>query len=185
MAAWAGLGYYARARNLKKCAEAVATQHDGVFPDTEDGLKSLPGIGDYTAAAVAAIAFNRRAAVMDGNVERVISRLYAIATPLPAGKAADEAEGGAADAGRPAGRFRAGDDGSRRDDLHAEAAGLFALSVQGIVRGAAACMIPSSFRCKARQEGKANAARCGLHCGNRRMARSSCGGGSKAGCSAA
>ncbi|SCW31278.1 A/G-specific DNA-adenine glycosylase [Rhizobium mongolense subsp. loessense] len=86
MAAWAGLGYYARARNLKKCAEAVATHHDGVFPDTEDGLKSLPGIGDYTAAAVAAIAFNRQAAVMDGNVERVISRLYAIATSLPAGK---------------------------------------------------------------------------------------------------
>ncbi len=86
MAAWAGLGYYARARNLKKCAEAVASDHNGIFPDTEEGLKSLPGIGDYTAAAVAAIAFNRRAAVMDGNVERVISRLYAIATPLPAAK---------------------------------------------------------------------------------------------------
>lgn len=86
MAAWAGLGYYARARNLKKCAEAVAADHAGIFPDTEEGLKSLPGIGDYTAAAVAAIAFNRHAAVMDGNVERVISRLYAIATPLPAGK---------------------------------------------------------------------------------------------------
>ncbi|ARM87337.1 A/G-specific adenine glycosylase [Rhizobium sp. CIAT894] len=86
MAAWAGLGYYARARNLKKCAEAVAKEHGGVFPDTEEGLKSLPGIGDYTAAAVAAIAFNRQAAVMDGNVERVISRLYAIDTPLPAAK---------------------------------------------------------------------------------------------------
>ena len=86
MAAWAGLGYYARARNLKKCAEAVTREHDGVFPDTEEGLRSLPGIGDYTAAAVAAIAFNRQAAVMDGNVERVISRLYAIATPLPAAK---------------------------------------------------------------------------------------------------
>ena len=86
MAAWAGLGYYARARNLKKCAEAVAGEHGGVFPETEDGLRTLPGIGDYTAAAVAAIAFNRQAAVMDGNVERVISRLYAIATPLPAAK---------------------------------------------------------------------------------------------------
>ncbi len=83
MAAWAGLGYYARARNLKKCAEAVAAEHGGVFPDTEEGLKALPGIGDYTAAAVAAIAFNRQAAVMDGNVERVISRLYAIDSPLP------------------------------------------------------------------------------------------------------
>ena len=86
MKAWAGLGYYARARNLKKCAEAVASRHAGVFPDTEDGLKSLPGIGDYTAAAIAAIAFNRRSAVLDGNVERVISRLYAIETPLPAAK---------------------------------------------------------------------------------------------------
>jgi A/G-specific adenine glycosylase len=86
MAAWAGLGYYARARNLKKCAEAVAWGHDGVFPDTEEGLKALPGIGDYTAAAVSAIAFNRQSAVMDGNVERVISRLYAISAPLPAAK---------------------------------------------------------------------------------------------------
>lgn len=86
MAAWAGLGYYARARNLKKCAEAVAADHAGIFPDTEDGLRSLPGIGDYTAAAVAAIAFDRPAAVMDGNVERVISRLFAIDAPLPGSK---------------------------------------------------------------------------------------------------
>ncbi|WP_244505419.1 A/G-specific adenine glycosylase [Rhizobium sp. LCM 4573] len=86
MAAWAGLGYYARARNLKKCAEAVAGEHGGVFPDTEEGLRQFPGIGDYTAAAVAAIAFNRPAAVMDGNVERVISRLYAIDEPLPGSK---------------------------------------------------------------------------------------------------
>jgi A/G-specific adenine glycosylase len=86
MAAWAGLGYYARARNLKKCAEAVAAEHDGVFPSTEDGLRMLPGIGDYTAAAVAAIAFNQPSAVMDGNVERVISRLYAIDAPLPGSK---------------------------------------------------------------------------------------------------
>ncbi len=86
MVAWAGLGYYARARNLKKCAEAVSGDHGGMFPDTEEGLRALPGIGDYTAAAVAAIAFNRQAAVMDGNVERVISRLYAIDTPLPAAK---------------------------------------------------------------------------------------------------
>lgn len=88
MAAWAGLGYYARARNLKKCAEAVATDHGGHFPDTEDTLKSLPGIGDYTAAAIAAIAFNRPAAVMDGNIERVISRLFAIKDPLPGSKPA-------------------------------------------------------------------------------------------------
>lgn len=86
MKSWAGLGYYARARNLKKCAEAVAFGHGGVFPDTEEGLKALPGIGDYTAAAIAAIAFNRKSAVLDGNVERVISRLHAIESPLPAAK---------------------------------------------------------------------------------------------------
>ncbi|MEL7465034.1 MAG: A/G-specific adenine glycosylase [Pseudomonadota bacterium] len=89
---WAGLGYYARARNLHKCAEVVAEEHGGVFPDTEDGLRALPGIGPYTAGAVAAIAFNRRAAAVDGNVERVISRLRAIETPLPDAKPAIKAE---------------------------------------------------------------------------------------------
>jgi A/G-specific adenine glycosylase len=86
MKAWAGLGYYSRARNLKKCADFVAAELEGVFPDSEAGLLSLPGIGPYTAAAVAAIAFNRPAAVVDGNVERVFSRLFSIATPLPAAK---------------------------------------------------------------------------------------------------
>ncbi|WP_313958371.1 A/G-specific adenine glycosylase [Chelativorans salis] len=86
MKAWAGLGYYSRARNLKKCADEVAARYGGVFPDTEAGLKALPGIGDYTAAAIAAIAFGRPAAVVDGNVERVVSRLDAIETPLPAAK---------------------------------------------------------------------------------------------------
>ncbi|YBV98192.1 A/G-specific adenine glycosylase [Phyllobacteriaceae bacterium JZ32] len=86
MRAWAGLGYYSRARNLKKCAEIVATELNGEFPSTIEGLKALPGIGDYTAAAIAAIAFDRPAAVVDGNVERVITRLFAISTPLPAAK---------------------------------------------------------------------------------------------------
>jgi len=86
MAAWAGLGYYARARNLLACARAVADEHDGVFPDTEEGLRALPGVGAYTAAAVAAIAFGRRAVVVDANVERVVSRLFAISTPLPAAR---------------------------------------------------------------------------------------------------
>ncbi len=86
MAAWAGLGYYARARNLLACARAVATDHGGVFPDTEDGLRALPGVGGYTAAAVAAIAFDREANVVDGNVERVMSRLFAVETPLPDSK---------------------------------------------------------------------------------------------------
>ncbi|MBB5746513.1 A/G-specific adenine glycosylase [Brevundimonas variabilis] len=86
MGAWAGLGYYARARNLLACARAVANDHDGVFPDTEAGLLALPGVGAYTAAAVAAIAFDRPANVVDGNVERVMARLFAVDTPLPGGK---------------------------------------------------------------------------------------------------
>lgn len=86
MAAWAGLGYYARARNLLACARAVTAQHGGVFPDTEAGLLALPGVGAYTAAAVAAIAFDRPANVVDGNVERVMARLYAVEAPLPAAK---------------------------------------------------------------------------------------------------
>jgi A/G-specific adenine glycosylase len=86
MAAWAGLGYYARARNLLACARAVADEHGGVFPDTEEGLRELPGVGAYTAAAVAAIAFDRPANVVDGNVERVVSRLFAVEEPLPDAK---------------------------------------------------------------------------------------------------
>ena len=86
MAAWAGLGYYARARNLLACARAVAKDHGGVFPDTEAGLLALPGVGAYTAAAVAAIAFDRPANVVDGNVERVVSRLFAVQTALPAAR---------------------------------------------------------------------------------------------------
>ncbi len=81
MAAWAGLGYYSRARNLVKCARAVAAR--GGFPDSEAELRGLPGLGDYTAAAVAAIAFGQRAVVVDANVERVVARLFAIAEPLP------------------------------------------------------------------------------------------------------
>jgi A/G-specific adenine glycosylase len=87
MAAWAGLGYYARARNLLKCARIVVAEHGGAFPTTEAGLLKLPGIGAYTAAAIAAIAFGERAIVVDANVERVISRLFAIETPLSAAKA--------------------------------------------------------------------------------------------------
>ena len=87
MAAWAGLGYYARARNLIACARAVAAR-SGVFPGTEAELLELPGVGAYTAAAVAAIAFDRPANVVDGNVERVMARLHAVETPLPAAKPA-------------------------------------------------------------------------------------------------
>ena len=86
MAAWAGLGYYARARNLLACARAVAGEHGGVFPHTEAGLRALPGLGPYTAAAVAAIAFDEPTNVVDGNVERVMARLFAVEAPLPDAK---------------------------------------------------------------------------------------------------
>ncbi len=86
MAAWAGLGYYARARNLLKCARAVVTDHDGLFPQDYSTLLTLPGIGPYTAAAVSAIAFDQPSVVVDGNVERVMARLFDVHAPLPASK---------------------------------------------------------------------------------------------------
>jgi A/G-specific adenine glycosylase len=83
---WQGLGYYARARNLHACARAVVARHGGQFPDDAAGLRALPGIGDYTAAAIAAIAFDRRGAAVDGNVERVVARLFAVREAMPAAK---------------------------------------------------------------------------------------------------
>jgi A/G-specific adenine glycosylase len=83
---WAGLGYYSRARNLHACAVAVLRDHGGIFPDSEEGLRSLPGIGPYTAAAIAAIAFDRRTMPVDGNIERVVSRLFAVEEALPQAK---------------------------------------------------------------------------------------------------
>ncbi|MFG1303613.1 A/G-specific adenine glycosylase [Xanthobacter autotrophicus] len=95
LSAWAGLGYYARARNLHACAKAVVDRHGGRFPDAEAALLDLPGIGPYTAAAIAAIAFDRPASPVDGNIERVISRLYAIGEPLPGAKGAIKARAAA------------------------------------------------------------------------------------------
>ncbi|KPF62468.1 A/G-specific adenine glycosylase [Porphyrobacter sp. AAP60] len=112
MAAWAGLGYYSRARNLVKCARVVAAQ--GGFPSTEAELRQLPGLGDYTAAAIAAIAFRQRAVVVDANVERVVARLFAIAEPLPAARKAIRA---ATDTITPA--SRAGDFAQAMMDLGA------------------------------------------------------------------
>ena len=86
--AWQGLGYYARARNLHACARLLLVEHKGRFPTDEKTLRALPGIGRYTAAAIAAIAFDRPATVVDGNVERVIARLRAVETPLPQAKTA-------------------------------------------------------------------------------------------------
>ena len=114
MAAWAGLGYYARARNLLATARAVVAVHGGRFPADEATLRTLPGLGAYTAAAVAAIAFGQRAVVVDANVERVVARLRAIATPLPAARPAIRA---AADAITPA--ARAGDFAQGMMDLGA------------------------------------------------------------------
>ena len=87
LAAWAGLGYYARARNLHACARAVVEKHGGKFPESAAELRKLPGIGNYTAAAIAAIAFGERATPVDGNIERVVARLFAVTAPLPKAKA--------------------------------------------------------------------------------------------------
>lgn len=136
MAAWAGLGYYARARNLLACARAVAAR--GGFPHDEAGLRGLPGLGDYTAAAVAAIAFGQRAVVIDGNVVRVVSRLFGIAEPLPA-RAAIRA---AADAITP--DARPGDFAQAMMDLGATVC----------TPKAPRCLLcPLAPRCRARAEG--------------------------------
>ncbi|MGV6839855.1 MAG: A/G-specific adenine glycosylase [Planktomarina sp.] len=87
MAAWAGLGYYARARNLLKCARVIAHERQGKFPQDRADLQALPGVGPYTSAAVGSIAFDRPYTVVDGNVERVVARLFAVETPLPPAKA--------------------------------------------------------------------------------------------------
>lgn len=106
MAAWAGLGYYSRARNLVRCARAVAAR--GGFPSTEAELRQLPGLGDYTAAAIAAIAFGRRAVVVDANVERVVARLFAIEEPLPGARKAIRAAADSITPERRAGDFAQG-----------------------------------------------------------------------------
>jgi len=139
MAAWAGLGYYARARNLVKCARVVVAEHEGKLPDNEADLLKLPGIGPYTAAAIAAIAFGRRAVVVDANVERVVSRLYAITTPLPKSKLLIRE---AADAITP--EHRAGDFAQAMMDL---GAGLCS------VRAPSCLACPLAFACKARING--------------------------------
>jgi A/G-specific adenine glycosylase len=108
---WAGLGYYSRARNLYACAVAVARDHGGAFPETEEGLRALPGIGPYTAAAIAAIAFGRRTMPVDGNIERVVSRLFAVEEALPQAKPTIQQL-----AATLLGSSRAGDEKSRAGD---------------------------------------------------------------------
>jgi A/G-specific adenine glycosylase len=141
MAAWAGLGYYARARNLLACAREVARR--GGFPRTEEGLRALPGLGAYTAAAVAAIAFGERAVVVDANVERVVSRLFAIAEPLPGGRTAIRA---ATDTITP--DIRAGDFAQAMMDLGSSIC---------TVRAPRCLLCPLSGPCAARAAGTAEA----------------------------
>ena len=137
MAAWAGLGYYSRARNLVKCARAVA--EGGGFPETESGLRELPGLGPYTAAAVAAIAFGERAVVVDANVERVVARLFAITEPLPAARKAIRASADAITPDR-----RAGDCAQAMMDLGATIC---------TSRDPKCLLCPLASACRARAEG--------------------------------
>src|ERR1035441_10359222 len=113
---WAGLGYYSRARNLHACAVAVRRDYGGAFPDTEQGLRAPPGIGPYTAAAIAAIAFGRRTMPVDGNIERVVSRLFAVDAPLPQAKPLIQKL-----ATTLLGDSRAGDERSRAGDVKSRA----------------------------------------------------------------
>ena len=139
---WAGLGYYSRARNLHACAVTVLRDHDGAFPDTEQGLRTLPGIGPYTAAAIAAIAFGRRTMPVDGNIERVVSRLFAVEEPLPQAKPLIQRLATTLLAATGIGTSRAGDAKSRAGDsaqalmdlglldLHPEETGLRAVPAE-------------------------------------------------------
>lgn len=141
MQEWAGLGYYARARNLHQCAQTIVKDYNGVFPSTQSELKTLPGIGEYTSAAIAAIAFNRPATVVDGNIERVMTRFCAITDPLPQSKPAIKRHASV--------YFSAADD----------RCGDFAQSLMDL--GAAICipktpkctMCPVHYGCKARKMG--------------------------------
>jgi A/G-specific adenine glycosylase len=138
MAAWAGLGYYSRARNLVKCAREVAAR--GGFPSTEAGLRALPGLGDYAAAAIAAIAFGQRAVVVDANVERVVARLFAIEEPLPKARKAIRAS---TDTVTP--DLRAGDFAQAMMDLGAHIC---------TTRAPRCLLCPLSDACAARKQGE-------------------------------
>jgi A/G-specific adenine glycosylase len=143
---WAGLGYYSRARNLHACAVAVLRDHNGLFPDTEEGLRSLPGIGPYTAAAVAAIAFDRRTMPVDGNIERVVSRLFAVEETLPQAKPVIQKL-----AATLLGTSRAGDEKSRAGD---SAQALMDLGASICTPKRPACSLcPLNEGCAARQRG--------------------------------
>src|ERR1700760_2330825 len=144
---WAGLGYYSRARNLHACAVAVTRDQGGVFPDTEEGLRALPGIGPYTAAAIAAIAFDRRTMPVDGNIERVVSRLFAVEEALPQAKPVIQKL-----AATLLGPSRAGDEKSRAGD---SAQALMDLGASICTPKKPACSLcPLNDDCAARQRGE-------------------------------
>ena len=143
---WAGLGYYSRARNLHACAAAVARDGAGVFPDSEEGLRALPGIGPYTAAAIAAIAFDRHTMPVDGNIERVVSRLFAVEEELPQAKPRIQQL-----AATLLGASRAGDEKSRAGD---SAQALMDLGASICTPKKPACVLcPLSQDCAARARG--------------------------------
>ena len=139
---WAGLGYYSRARNLHACAVAVMHDHGGEFPATEEGLRSLPGIGRYTAAAIAAIAFGHRTMPVDGNIERVIARLFAVEQPLPQAKPLIQ-HLAATLLVLPDEEFRAGDDKCRAGDEETRAGD----SAQGLMDLGASICTPRKPAC--------------------------------------
>ncbi len=143
MSAWAGLGYYARARNLIACARKVESDHGGIFPDDEESLRALPGIGRYTAAAIAAIAFGKRAVAVDSNVKRVVARLFAVGEPLPGARGRIHA---LADSIVP--ETRAGDFAQAMMDLG---------STICTPREPNCGRCPLAFRCRARLEGRPQA----------------------------
>ncbi len=153
LAAWAGLGYYARARNLHACARAVAEQHGGKFPEDEAGLRKLPGIGDYTAAAIAAIAFGKRATPVDGNIERVVARLFAVTTPLPAAKTEIRALAETLTPEERSGDFAQAMMDLGRHDLHAAPPGL--RSLPGAARLPGLCRRARRGAALSRGEGRA------------------------------
>jgi endonuclease III len=158
---WAGLGYYSRARNLHACAVAVVRDHRGSFPDTEQELRRLPGIGPYTAAAIAAIAFNRPTMPVDGNIERVVSRLFAVDVPLPLAKPLIRDLAMTLLGEQVAGHVPSRADGSGVVHLFAEAAGLRLVSARRRMRGTYAGR-SGDLSAQGTEEIRRVAARCGF-----------------------
>ena len=160
MSAFAGLGYYSRARNLHACAKEIA-RRGGTFPSEEADLRALPGIGAYTAAAIAAIAFGRQTAPVDGNIARILARLLALEKPIARARRRTRGGGARAGAEPQGGRFRAGADGHRRDPLPPPQSRLRLLPARPRLRGASSWR-PGGLPAPRRSEGKTAPARRGV-----------------------